>query len=164
MVPLIVMGSAPCAKEDYEKAISMIESDYDILGVGIDYCKVDKPIKYFATYHTKDLPSMQDKFCTIICHRQYNNMVDIVRGIDVRKEPSGSSALLGTLVAIDQGYSKIILCGCPLEGKNIKEQPYKMFWGGWRYHYEGVKWFVRSMSGWTMRLLGEPTKLWVNDK
>ena len=161
MKPLIILGSAPITPEDYNHALQLI-NDYDLLVVGIDAVKYAKQkIKYLATYHPRDLPQCQDKAYKIICHRQFDNMVDITKPIDIKKEPSGSSALLGTLVALDEGYRKIILCGCPLQGKNYKGQPYSAFHKGWLFHLADVAPYTRSMSGWTKTLLGEPTSNWL---
>jgi hypothetical protein len=163
MKPLIVLGSAPCTNDDYQNVLALGIDDHDILVVGIDSLKNTKGIvKYFASYHLEDLPKAQDKAYKIICHKQHNDLVDIIRPINLQKEPSGSSALLGTLVALDEGYTKIILCGCPLTGKNVKGQDYTQFRKGWLFHQEKVKPFVRAMSGWTKELLSEPTQEWLN--
>lgn len=158
---LAVIGSANCAQDDYKKFLEY-KIKHDVLVVGIDALnKYKGQVKYFATYHAEDIPKCQDRAYKIICHKQWNDMVDIIRPIDLKKEPSGSSALLGTLVAIDRGYKKIILCGCPLQGKNDKGVSYVVFQKGWKFHKQSVADYVRSMSGWTKEFFGYPTLEWL---
>ena len=171
---LIIIGAAPNAKEDYENVLKMDIGEHDLLIVGKDAFKIlDRPVKYFATYHPDDIILVRDKVEIVISHTTYMNnnprikfnpkdyKVDIIKPIDLRTEKSGSSALLGVLATIDEGYKKIILCGCPLTGKNNKQQPYSMFWPGWKQHEKEVRPYVKSMSGWTKELLGEPTIEWI---
>lgn len=84
----------------------------------------------------------------------------------------GSSALFAVLCCIAMGYDKLILAGVPLDGK-----------GHWYYTgVPGPKWtgetyqawfefaaiseavMVKSLSGYTRQLLGEPPKEWVNER
>lgn len=162
MRALVIIGRAPCVKTDYENLLMMGLSDHDNLCVGINsWGWALSKMKYFATYHEEDIPLNADGSYKIICHKQYMNLVDIIKPIDLRKEASGSSALLGTMVAIDLGYEKIVLCGCPLEGKNPKGYPYEVFQKGWKEKEAQVKDKVKSMSGWTKQFLGEPTIDWL---
>lgn len=161
---LIVVGAAPNTLDDFKAYSKLGFDDFDILVAGIDALKfVEPPVQYFATYHPGDLEKVQEKAFRIICNEQWQDMVDIIKPIDLRMEPSGSSALLGVLAGIDEGYKKIILCGCPLQGKNKKKQHYETFQLGWIFHKDDVKPFVRSMSGWTKEFLGEPTKEWLEE-
>jgi hypothetical protein len=161
---LIVIGNAECANDDLIKAKEFF-SNYDIMVIGIDALSrvKNENIKYFATYHPADISLIPKIDFQIISHLQYYNKVDIIRPIDLNNEKSGSSALLGVLTAIDLGYDKIILCGCPLEGKDKKQHPYKVFQKAWiiKLHIIAAK--VRSISGWTKEYLGEPTKEWLNN-
>ena len=78
--------------------------------------------------------------------------------------PSGSSSLLGTKAALFKlGYDKVVLIGCPMDTGNIlnKNQSYSIFRKGWLHFKDSLKGKVKSMSGWTKELLGEPTKEWV---
>lgn len=84
----------------------------------------------------------------------------------------GSSALFAVLCCIAMGYQKIVLAGAPLDGK-----------GHWYYtDIPGPKWtgesyqawfefaaceqanMVKSLSGYTKQLLGEPTEGWAQKK
>lgn len=161
---LIVIGNAECANDDLVKAKELF-NHYDVMIIGIDaYNKFhNEDIKYFATYHPADISLIPKIDFQIISHLQYYDRVDIVRPIDLNNEKSGSSALLGVLAAIDLGYDKIILCGCPLEGKDKKQHPYKVFQKAWMQKEKLIKPFVRSMSGWTKSFLGEPIIDWLKN-
>lgn len=163
MKALILIGAAPNTKEDFNNLIKIGLTDFDVLCVGKNSMKhCDQlTIKYFATYHPEDIPKNLDKTYQVICHKHHQGLVDIVKPIDLQKEASGSSALLGALVGIELGYKKIVLCGCPLEGKNPKGHPYEVFQKGWKEKENVVNEKVRSMSGWTKQFLGKPTIDWL---
>lgn len=172
--PLLVMGSSPLMKADCESFLEIYKRQVDYLAVGMDVMdRIAQNIKYFATYHPKDiLPAKTRRErmgynldYRIISHipfpKKENNIIDLIIAIDTKKEKSGSSAMLGCLAAIEIGYSKIILCGCPLEGKNADGVNYKQFQRGWLYHEKKVQGIVKSMSGWTKEFLGAPDKGWL---
>ena len=88
----------------------------------------------------------------------------------------GSSALFATLAGLAMGYKKVILGGCPMdtEGHWYFEQDFKMpetfgpMWPG----YDFMAWLdfkeqseagmVRSLSGYTAKILGIATWQWMN--
>ena len=164
---LIITGSAACVNEDIEalRPIGRLQP-CDYLAVGFD--AVDKyawPIKYVATYHPEKIDMTRERRASIggntdyklICHEQRPG-VDIV--IRDWWKPSGSSALLGVQAGLMAGYKKIILCGCPLTGKNSDGASYEHFRGGFEARKAEIAPYVRSMSGWTADLLGKPTPEW----
>ena len=85
----------------------------------------------------------------------------------------GSSALFATLAGLEMGYEKIILAGCPLdcEGHFYFAQSKETLGPIW-LGYDFMAWIdfremekpVRSMSGYTAKILGRPTKEWQNEK
>ena len=129
---------------------------------------------YFATYHTSDIePAFERRKAAggntdymIIAHQQHiekptgRELVDLIIPCE---PPSGSSALLGVLAGIKLGYQKIIVCGCPLIGRNDKQYDYANFQKGWTAKLAMIKEKTRSMSGWTQELLGAPTEEWINN-
>jgi len=161
---LVIVGSADTAEKDIKK-FNSLGVEYDRMMIGIDaYGLGDLPAKYFATYHPADLIKLKVRPFVVISHLQYRDMVDIIKPIDLLKEKSGSSAMLGVLVGIDEGYDKIVLCGCPMIGKNKNDYSYSNFHKGWYQNYNHIKDKVRSMSGWTKELLGMPDMEWLNGK
>lgn len=168
MKTLIITGSAPCVIDDLT-AMAMDDSAADFMAIGLD--AVDKyrwPIKYVATYHPAEIFEIRKRRETlvgqvdfaIISHEQHEH-VEIFIG--EYWTPSGSSALLGVQAALAMGYRRIILCGCPLAGKNDKGGSYESFRKGWEARVKELDGRVRSMSGWTRDFLGAPTEEWLNE-
>jgi len=171
---LVIVGSAPCVGDDiaaFTSAFGLQPSAYDFMLIGFD--SVDKclfPAKYFATYHPTEIVMSKERRVQaggntdwiIISHQQHEDLVDII--IPLVGVPSGSSALLGAHAGIQEGYKKIVVCGCPLTGNNDKGASYEVFRRGWEAKFNEIKDYVRSMSGWTRDFIGAPTAEWLNDK
>jgi hypothetical protein len=93
--------------------------------------------------------------------------------------PYGSSTLYGVMLAMKLGYQKVIVAGSPLLGRQRvpwpDEEPnhqntlsvhpygYAAYRGGWLSEQPVIMDRVRSVSGWTMELLGEPTVEWLEE-
>lgn len=85
----------------------------------------------------------------------------------------GSSAMFATLAGLEMGYSKIVLAGCPMDHNGHWYFGEKnadtlgpiwlgadvMAWLDFKEAPESEK--VRSMSGYTAKILGSPTKGWL---
>ena len=183
---LVIIGAAPCCVDDIAAFSSIYDGhlpmySYDSNPVGCDFMligldsveKILWPIKYFATYHPSEIEMSMERRakaggntdCLVIAHQQHpaKEGHDLVNMIIPCEPPSGSSSLLGVLAGIKYGYKKIILCGCPLTGKNDKEYDYAHFRAGWTAKMKEIKDVTRSMSGWTMEQLGAPTAEWMKN-
>ena len=166
---LIITGAAPCVLDDLT-ALAMDDSMADFMAIGLD--AVDKypwPIKYMATYHPVEIleikarrESIGGNTDYIVISHESKEGVDIIEPL-LPGERSGSSALLGVQAALKLGYRRIILCGCPLTGKNSTGGAYETFHVGWEEKKKILKDCVHSMSGWTMEFLGAPTEEWLAD-
>jgi hypothetical protein len=169
---LIITGAAPCLEDDLQNLkleTLNFQLETDFMAIGLD--AVDKylwPVQYFATYHPEDIAPARERRRVaggnidykIITHLpQEGEKIDMIIPF---LPPSGSSALLGVLAGLKMGYTRMILCGCPLEGKNVQNGNYENFREGWQTHHKQYKGNVKSMSGWTMGFLGAPTKEWIN--
>ena len=162
---LIITGSAPCVLEDLARAKELATS-YDLLAVGLDAVdKYAEPIKYVSTYHPKEIAEIAERRAgygntdyLVISHQEKPGVDICIKDWWI---PSGSSSLLGVQAAQRLGYDKIILCGCPLTGKNKDEQDYKNFHSGWQKRLKEISACVRSLSGWTRDLLGAPDDQWI---
>lgn len=86
----------------------------------------------------------------------------------------GTSSLFGCKIAILMGYEKIIMCGVPLDGaghyydpefsdpqNNYNNTEQKIVWIQFRQTGTTAKGCIRSMSGRTKDVFGEPTKDWL---
>jgi hypothetical protein len=95
------------------------------------------------------------------CHRSYLGFSHHT------KDWQGSSGLFMTKVALEAGFTHIILCGVPMEvaaDHILRHKPWNAapgFLRGWNHRLHSLKPFVRSMSGWTRDNLGEPEILWL---
>lgn len=167
---IIIMGSAPCLEADLIRICESANTCrlYDFMAVGIDAVhRYLGRIAYFATYHPSEIAAAKERRAAaggntdykVISHIQHESLVDEIIPYE---PPSGSSSLLGVLAALKMGYEKIILAGCPLEGKNDKGGSYETFRAGWEKKLPEIKDRVRSLSGWTREILGESTEAWMN--
>jgi hypothetical protein len=87
----------------------------------------------------------------------------------------GSSSLFATLASLEIGYSKVVLAGCPLdtEGHYYFPQSKETLGPIW-LGFDFMAWLdfsempesanVRSMSGYTAKIVGKANKEWTNEK
>lgn len=84
----------------------------------------------------------------------------------------GSSSLFGTLAALFMGYKRIVLAGCPLDTEgHYYFEPRADTLGPIWLGFDFMAWLdfaelpeaakVRSMSGYTAKMIGEATKEWL---
>ena len=72
-------------------------------------------------------------------------------------------------VAFHLKIEKVVLCGVPMDEQgnvdgreNWALKEVMIHREGWNKRYDLLKDRVRSMSGWTRELLGEPTRDWLD--
>lgn len=98
------------------------------------------------------------------CHRSYLGFTNHTR------DWQGSSGLFMVKIALEQGFTHVILCGVPMtvEGDHIiRHKPWNSAGGfvrGWQRHIREIRANVRSMSGWTQEQLGAPDYIWLVSK
>lgn len=167
-----VLGIAPCLEEDLSKMFLMVkQDDVDFMGIGLDCSdRVLFEVRYFATYHTNEFPELKARRQRVGGNTDYSTHshqqpADRIWPLVAPSPYSGSSSFLGTQVLVGLGYSKIILCGCPMQGSNCnpgKRERYDNFQKGWtKYAKNMFQGKARSMSGFTADLLGYPTREWI---
>jgi hypothetical protein len=82
---------------------------------------------------------------------------------------AGSSGLFAVKIALELGCTHVVACGVPMEpdkGHFFDKSTWNdahQFRRGWERRREEIAPFVRSMSGWTKGLLGEPSPQWLSD-
>jgi hypothetical protein len=98
------------------------------------------------------------------CHQDGKPHLD--HALPIRHGCSGSSGLFAVQVALELGCDRIVLCGVPMDARPHFNGPawhdhwtYRATWQRWQAAEELEN--VRSMSGWTRELLGEPTREWL---
>ncbi len=176
---LIITGSAPCTMDDLTKAQAIIgdrPADYMAIGMDAVDLYVYPQLDYVATFHPADIPKIYEKREAAHGNTDFQIVLHVADSEGSQKKtpgghihvlkwwnPSGSSSLLGVQAGLEVlGYDKIIMCGCPLEGGNLKGDKYDQFRKGWEARTKEIAGKVKSMSGWTRDLTGEPTEEWLN--
>lgn len=180
---LVLVGAAPCSYADL-KRLPYPES-FDYMAVGMDAAeKYQGKYDYCVSLEPFDLPQFKLRRQSIGGNTNYKafscepygewvdqvypdlagpSLLDLVppKQYDEKYRKvqcySGSSSLFGVKVGIKLGYSKIVLCGCPLDSGH-----YKDFQVGWLFVADLLQGRVKSMSGWTRHLFGEPTEVWLD--
>lgn len=91
-------------------------------------------------------------------------------GVVLKRAPNwgGSSGLLAVGVAIKLGASRVVCVGIPLDYEqghydkpDVKWRDGSHYRHGWTAHQPEMGDRVRSMSGWTRKLLGAPDAEWL---
>lgn len=172
-----ILGIALCLEEDLKSLLNMIDFiKIDFMVIGLDCSdRVTFDIQHIATYHVEELGQFRLRRQKINgnldymthSHKQPKNgeQADYVWPLVAKSPFSGSSSFLGVQGFVGLDYKKIILCGCPMQGKNLinkRATAYDKFQKGWVKFAPlmfGDK--IRSMSGWTKEFLGYPTKEWL---
>ncbi len=161
---LVIVGSAPCAKEDLA-ALPVPLAACDVCLVGLDAVDISLGrADYLATYHPAEIPACTERRAaaggntdwTVVSHVARPDVDLVIPATRV----TGSSSLLAVLAGVTLGYPRMILCGCPLEGANAQGYPYEKFRRGWQEHLDMYVGKVRSMSGWTRAFLGATPEEW----
>jgi hypothetical protein len=97
----------------------------------------------------------------VFSHRPFNNVTDWTR------DWQGSTGLFCIKIAREFGHTHIVLCGVPMtiEANHfLRREPWVHATGfqrGWTSHLNELIPYVRSYSGWTLELFGEPDDKWL---
>ena len=80
----------------------------------------------------------------------------------------GSSGLLCVKLALDLGCSHVVLAGIPMlkTARHYDDERHwteaRQYWAAWEKRLPALRDRVRSMSGWTAKLLGRPDRRWLD--
>lgn len=179
----LVLGSANCLFKDIEKALTLGEfQGVVVVNDATIYWKGE--VTAAASLHSDQFPIWlrtreQKKWPMpgrVFGHAVHGRVTlletklvtDYVPHMYPDQKDSGSSGLFGVKVAIDElGFDRVVCCGIPMtaEARHLNnERP----WGGAANHRRGwlqakghISNQVRSVSGWTMELLGKPSVKWL---
>lgn len=172
----VVVGSAPCRDQDFEKLNGF---EFDVIAVNYSGIVLER-VDHWISIHGDMMPEWLDTRTAagrdlpgVIVGNFMNGNHDkrLVRW-EVRPYP-GSSSLFAVRWALFWGYRRIVLCGVPLAGRHsllpdgsMIEDPrdYNCYHEDWiKQTVRDIKplpldGYVRSMSGWTREHFGAPTK------
>lgn len=175
----LVLGGANCLYDHLQKAKDLLsEAVVPVVACNESGIAWQGQLDHWCTLHPKKMPDWVEakkKKPELIWWEETktrfwtSNTVDLPKKIKWENVPrwNGSSGLLCVTVALHLGFKKIILCGVPLEKKDkhfFCEKPWldaPRYRKGWLDHKKHMGNKVRSFSGWTKLLLGEPTKKWL---
>ena len=159
----LVVGSAECVWEDLGKVFPWQGVVCAVNQIGLHLPNVD----YWVSLHPENLvtkwapkrPELQQE-ASVWSHKSYRWVRQTL------PDWGGSSGLFGVKVMLSHGFNRIVCAGIPLDGQhhfNIKrEWPDCMSYRkAWQKRAVELRPFVRSVSGWTKKTLGEPTKGWL---
>lgn len=178
MTLAVVLGGAAGVWEELARARRLAEPD---CVVAVNHAGRDYPgrVDHMCSYHVTLLPRwIDDRRAagrappgTIWTARILGRCIALRRlGLPVQEIAAhgGSSGLLGALVAA-RVADKAILCGVPMDAES-EHYDKTGAWTACRVHRPAwlqrapeLKGRVKSMGGWTAKLLGMPDAEWVSD-
>ena len=170
----MVLGDAACVHDDASRAMLMFEPDAVAAtnNMGINW---PHRLDYWCTLHIDPCPDWPGMAEAARRRREAGGNRPQAwahkpgPGID-RWTPDwrGSTGLLTVKVLMEEGFTHIVLAGVPMTregGYFYDEKPWTQvdrYRIGWMQHHAEIAHSVRSMSGWTRSILGEPTKDWLS--
>lgn len=135
MRPAIVVGSAPCAQDDYERALALYPDAFVIAinGAASIIEKIDAMVAGHTTQAPQFVKARNCAFPNAPTVAVWANWALPVKRHPARKYPSveypqvtdwfpssfstgATTAGKAIRMALNRGYEPIILCGCPLDG------------------------------------------------
>ena len=176
MTVAIVLGGALNVYTDAKAAASLFTPDVVVAvkDIGMTYPHVDHWVTYHPERLPRELPIRRKKGLSdpLFIWTYEASRTPTVVGIPFKFIPfrGGSSGFMGMEVGCKVA-DKVVLCGIPMD-PNMKHfsRPKAKGWPegkfyrqAWMKHLSEFKDRVRSMSGWTKEVLGEPTAAWLND-
>lgn len=176
----LILGRAESVWADYEAALDL-GSYHELIVIGGFGADFPHPVDHWVSFHTLLFSMWTEK-------RTRNGYVPagqlwgaiyknkpLLRGV---KNPDdfklvacngGSSGLVGVTVAIKElGCDRVVLAGIPMTryggqyDTNVEWKEADNYWPAWEENMDWLLGSVKSMSGRTKDVLGEPTKEWLN--
>lgn len=174
MLTALVLGGAACVWEDMEAALDMFQPNV-IVAVNDVGTRWPGGLNYWVTLHPDKMPAWRAErerrgFRPAMCHVGHQAAEGIDKVLDYRwpgMNASGSSGLFAVKVAMDRGADRVVLAGVPMKPEQAHFfagatwSDCQSFIDGWHDALPYIKDKVRSMSGWTKQILGEPLPEWL---
>lgn len=183
----VVLGGADTVWDDLKRALELVEDPVviavnDAIGhveIDIDHGVTLHPEKLVGEFHPVHNPDcvswIRDR-----AERGYNTDYETWSRRDpewvdhvINHWGAGSSGLFGVTVAYYLGIERIVLCGVPMtptshfDGATGTEDgdgnwdEVDVHWPAWEKKEKRLRGRVKSMSGQTRKLLGEPDEKWL---
>lgn len=171
----IVVGGSTNVFAEFEAALAMVveaNKSYEVFACNdmiadfpeyIDHAVTLHPEK-FGGWASARLRASRPGLGRVWAHRPFEGGTDSTT--DWR---AGSVSLLAVKVARTLGYTHILCVGCPMTVEDCHFKREGVRWNaahgfrrGWEANKYHIQPYVRSMSGWTKELCGEPSIEWMN--
>lgn len=173
----LVLGGASCVWDEIKAAKSLFSPD---IVVACNHIGFTWPYKldHWCSYHCNLLPLWIEKRKMAgfdPAGKYWTNATRINVPFPIERLDNvigGSSGMLAAFVALEVGATKVVLAGIPMSPSLSHfhdEQQNKPWVDGKNYHKHWIEnkprleGKVKSFSGFTMELLGTPTKEWLDD-
>lgn len=179
MKKFLALGSATCLFPDLEEALELGEFDGVVAAneAGVAW---SGELTSWVSLHPAEMAGRLNRRAV----RGYPRPLEVVSHPTKEAHPgittcvpymlegqktSGSSGLFAVKRALDLGATHVVCCGIPLDADlgridgKLKWPSARLFKQGWEQAAKGLRGRVKSMSGWTRLLLGEPTPEWFNN-
>ncbi len=170
----IILGGGKTVWDDLEKTINLI-GDEPFHSIGCNHAArdVDGPLDHFVTMHsellgkwieTRRAAGQPEAGRLWVAEHRAPAIPSATR----IKSPGGSSGLLCVVVGLHLGFSRMILCGVPMNANDAHyDRPRKwiearQYWPAWERALPLMRGKVKSWGGQTARLLGVPDREWLN--
>lgn len=188
MKKAFILGSSHCMMGDLATARMRCRGEADVWAVKFAGVKYPGELKGWASLHVEKFAPLlgqrrenkypDPEFCVVHRARKPDEKWPLLSGVTVVVQPeflwgegsnSGSSSLYAVKTCIQLGYERIVLCGCPMDADSEHMEPNgkarfakaaESFKRGWTSAFPEINGKVKSMSGWTRALLGEPEEGW----
>jgi hypothetical protein len=178
----VVIGGAECVHRDYAALRALIPAcDFMWHNDRLNYfvcndmiAEFAQPIDHAVTLHPHKLRGwLRERrarhgldVARAWCHRQ-----NVVGFTGYATDWHGSSGLFAVKIAREElRHDRIILCGVPMtvQGGHFRRRQRWVACHGFRPAWERrlpeLRPFVRSMSGWTLEILGAPDRAWLESR
>ncbi|PWJ81501.1 hypothetical protein C7441_11033 [Pseudaminobacter salicylatoxidans] len=177
----LILGSAECVEEDAAAALALFDPDC-VIAVNDMIARWPRPIDHAVTLHVENAPQWlearalnQSDRPTVWSHSGASALGRLSKVADrLLPDWKGSSGLFAVTVAREL-CMRAVLCGVPMDSRRHVPGKSAATWSGmpwpgrevlnyregWNKHFDEIAPFVRSMSGWTRELLGEPDEEWL---
>lgn len=169
-----MLGGAACVWTDSAAALDLFSPDI-VVAVNDIGARWTGRLDYWCSLHPDKMPRwrkqrMERGLKHAECHVGHEWTDSIDKVTDYRwpgMTSSGSSGLFAVKVALEAGADRTVLAGVPMKAEQAHFfngaawAERDSFIAGWEAALPYIKDKVRSYSGWTRELLGEPTPAWL---
>ena len=189
MLKAIVLGGSANVFKEHDEALKLfLNEEPDAYASCNDTATIwPGRLDYFCTLHpdkaaewlAKRRANGHPMGCQVWSYKKRGGSRGVTPYPEIQKIASdwqGSSGLFCVRVLLQEGFERIICCGVPIEKQyshiirpsnpNWKPGDHWLealdFTKGWKQRFPELKEKVRSMSGYTQRLLGAPTEHWLH--